>query len=219
MRTFIVLPMKREREIPQEFQKSDNRFAECLVRLLIEEYSNPGDTVLDVFAGLGTVLFVAESMGRVPYGIELDVNRFNFIRENLVTKGNIIHGNARKIDDYNLPKADLVLTSPPFMKQTSRHDPLATDKKDGYYSKYLDELSGIFKKLNGFLNPDAYVILEVSNLKGEEITPLAWDISREVSKVLHFKGEIVVGWEGPDYGRGVFGYGYDHSYCLVFRKF
>jgi DNA modification methylase len=217
MKTFIVLPMKREREIPQEFQKSDNRFAECLVRLLIEEYTNPGDIVLDVFAGLGTVLFVAESMGRVPYGIELDVNRFNFIKDNLMTKGSIIHGDSRKIDDYDLPKVDLVLTSPPFMKQTSRHDPLTADKTEGHYSKYLDELTGIFRKLDGFLNPSARVILEVSNIKGEEITPLAWDISREISKVMHFEGEIVVGWEGSDSGRGVFGYGYDHSYCLVFR--
>ncbi len=219
MKTFIVLPMKREKEIPQEFQKSDNRFAECLVRFLIKEYSKPGDIVLDIFAGLGTTLFVAESMGRIPYGIELDSNRFKFINENLATKGGIIHGDSRKLDDYNLPDVDLVLTSPPFMRHTSTKNPLTVDKTDGHYSQYLDELSEIFQRLKGLLNPDAHVILEVSNLRGEEITPLAWDISREISKVLHFEGELVVCWEGPDNGKGVFGYGYDHSYCLVFRKF
>jgi hypothetical protein len=31
-----------------------------------------------------------------------------------------------------------------------------------------------------------------------------------VSNVLRFEGEVVVEWDRPEYG-------YDHSYCLVFR--
>ena len=218
MKTFIVLPKKPERAIPQEFQDDDNRFPECLVRFLIEEYTNPGDSVLDIFAGFGTTLFVAESMDRVPYGIELDLGRSEFIRKNLMAKDNIIHGDTRKLDDYAFPKIDLVVTSPPYMRHASRQDPLTVYTTEGHYSKYLEELAGIFHKLDKFLNPDTRVILEVSNLKGDEITTLAWDVAREVSKVLHFEGEIVVGWEGFDHGEGVYGYGYDHSYCLVFRK-
>jgi len=44
------------------------------------------------------------------------------------------------------------------------------------------------------------------------MTPLAWDIAREVSNVLNFLGEIVISWE-PTYA-----YGYDHSYALIFSK-
>jgi len=52
------------------------------------------------------------------------------------------------------------------------------------------------------------------------VTPLAWDIAKEVSKIFHFEGEIVVGWKtkGVSKGKGNYGYGYDHSYCLVFRN-
>jgi DNA modification methylase len=43
-----------------------------IVERLIERYSNPGDLVLDPFAGLGTVPYVAVQMGRRGYGIELN---------------------------------------------------------------------------------------------------------------------------------------------------
>jgi len=59
----------------------------------------------------------------------------------------------------------------------------------------------------------ARAVLEVANLKGPGgVTTVAWDIARAVSSVLTFEGEIVIGWDRP------YGYGYDHSYCLVFRK-
>ncbi len=54
-------------------------------------------------------------------------------------------------------------------------------------------------------------MVEVANLKKMgAVTPLAWDIARAISQVLRFEGGIVVAWE-PTYG-----YGYDHSYCLIF---
>ena len=40
---------------------------------------------------------------------------------------------------------------------------------------------------------------------------LAWDIAREISKALHFEGEVIIDWNH-------YGYGYTHSYCLIFRK-
>ena len=43
------------------------------------------------------------------------------------------------------------------------------------------------------------------------VTPLAWDVARELSGVLHFDGETVVCWDH-------YGHGYDHSYCLAFSK-
>jgi hypothetical protein len=62
------------------------------------------------------------------------------------------------------------------------------------------------------LKPGARAVLEVSNLKNDDrITMLAWDVARAVSNVLVFEGEVVIGWDH-------YGYGYDHSYCLVFRK-
>ena len=42
-----------------------------IVERLVERYSNPGELVLDPFAGLGTVPFIAIRKGRCGYGIEL----------------------------------------------------------------------------------------------------------------------------------------------------
>jgi len=42
-----------------------------IVERLIERFSEPGELILDPFAGLGTVPFVSLRMGRRGYGIEL----------------------------------------------------------------------------------------------------------------------------------------------------
>ena len=73
-------------------------------------------------------------------------------------------------------------------------------------------------KLNG------YVVVEVSNLKNREngnVTTLAWDVGKTISQVMHFVGEIIVCWEKkniPSEDGGAYGYGYDHSYALVFQN-
>ncbi|MHA1954384.1 MAG: DNA methyltransferase, partial [Candidatus Heimdallarchaeaceae archaeon] len=77
MRTYITLPNVCRRKIPEEFKKDDNRFAEGLVEYFLEKYTKKGETVLDIFAGLGTTLFVAEEMGRIPFGVEYSESRYN----------------------------------------------------------------------------------------------------------------------------------------------
>ena len=61
------------------------------------------------------------------------------------------------------------------------------------------------------MKPGRYVIVEVSNVKQEDITPLAWDVAKEISKHLHFEGEIIIGWKGTVADQ-------NHSYALVFRR-
>jgi hypothetical protein len=79
----------------------------------------------------------------------------------------------------------------------------------------------------------------VSNLKADDtVTTLAWDVADVLrdDPRLDFQGEVVVGWEDAESGaetdagsetaenaaspnrEGTFGYGYDHSYCLVFER-
>ena len=43
-----------------------------IVERLIERYSNPGETVLDMFGGIGTVCYKSVLMGRRGYSIELN---------------------------------------------------------------------------------------------------------------------------------------------------
>jgi hypothetical protein len=73
-------------------------------------------------------------------------------------------------------------------------------------------MRNIFLQVAQKLKPSGHVVIEAANLKKQgHVTTLAWDIAREVSKVFHFEGETMIGWDK-------YGYGYNHSYCLVFSK-
>ncbi|MHA1218918.1 MAG: DNA methyltransferase [Candidatus Heimdallarchaeaceae archaeon] len=221
MKTIITLSKVQRREIPERFRKNDNRFSETLVEYFLEEHTTRGDIVLDIFAGLGTTLFVAEDMERIPYGIEYDEQRCNYIRENLEYKENIIHGDALKLFEYNIPKCDFCLTSPPYMPKDDIENPFTACSTQGSYEQYLLDYGKIYKQVKQIMKPDTTIVVEVSNLKNHgEVTTLAWDVAKEISKVLHFEGEIVIKWENvnTEANDGIYGYGYDHSYCLVFRN-
>ncbi|MHA2368552.1 MAG: hypothetical protein ACXADX_07025 [Candidatus Hodarchaeales archaeon] len=115
--------------------------------------------------------------------------------------------------------------------QTSRKtdddlNPLTGCTTKGDYKQYLKDIQTIFSKVKDIMKANSHIVIEVANLKGKEngnireVTTLAWDIEAAVSKVLHFEGEAVIGWEqeGDLTQDGAYGAGYDHSYCLVFRK-
>jgi hypothetical protein len=97
------------------------------------------------------------------------------------------------------------------MGQGDLDDPLADYRaKNQGYTAYLRDLRSIYGQLRQRMQPAGTVVLEVANLKLDgQVTTLAWDVAQEVSKVLRFEGEVVVGWDKAAYG-------YDHSYCLVY---
>jgi hypothetical protein len=119
---------------------------------------------------------------------------------------------------FNLPKIDFSMTSPPYMMKEHAENPLTAYTQPGTYHRYLDEMQAVFTQLKPMLKRNAYVVVEVSNLRGNGVTTLAWDVGRALSRVLRFEGEVVIGWRGEDEGEGTYGHGYDHSYCLVFTN-
>ncbi|MFW9943338.1 MAG: DNA methyltransferase, partial [Candidatus Thorarchaeota archaeon] len=200
-------------EIPDRFKEDDNRSYDEEVEIFIREYTKPGDTVFDIFAGLGTTLIIAEKLGRVPYGVEYLEDRYNYIISKIENKENMIHGDARKLHEYEFPPIDLVYTSPIFMNKDETRDPLNGYKTKGNYAKYLEDIKRIFIDLKKFLKPKSHIIVGAKNLKKSNgITTLAWDIGKVLSDVLFFEGEVIIGYEGPrDKESG----GFDHSYNLV----
>jgi len=213
LKIFLQLRNECRTELPERFRHDDVRYAEALVEQFLSEYTRPGDRVLDPFAGFGTTLLVAEAMGRVPLGIEYDVAKVEDVRPRLQNPQALLHGDARQLASYLLPPCDFSITSPPYMRENDELDPLtAYTTPVGSYQQYLSGVGQIYRQVAGLMKPGARVVIEAANLKGPPLTLLAWDIAGEVSRVLSFEGEIVVGWEET------YGYGYDHSYCLVFRK-
>jgi SAM-dependent methyltransferase len=218
MKTFVVLPYMMKRTLPTHFKTDDNRYPEVLVEYFLNQYTKRGDKVLDIFAGFGTTLLVAEEMGRVPRGIEYDKERFEYVQSLLMSKDYICHGDARELESYNIHDIDFAMSSPPFMNKDDAQYALTAYTTLGTYQTYLDELEVIYGKMKKVLKPNAYVVIEAANLKRDFITTLAWDIARSVSRVLSFQGEIVVCWEDEDKDNSLYSYGYDHSYCLVFKN-
>ncbi|MFM8320642.1 MAG: DNA methyltransferase [Chloroflexota bacterium] len=211
MKTFLTLPNQRGEPLPPEFAADDIRYAPALVRRFVAEFTSPGECVLDPFAGFGATLFEAEALGRPAYGIELDAAKAAYIRARLAHPERLIHGDARQLAEYGLPAVQLVMTSPPFMGFDDITDPLTDYHTRGAgYRAYLRQLRGVFAQLRALLDPSGRLVIEASNLKrAGRVTTLAWDIAAEASQVLHFEGEVIIGWDS-------YGYGYDHSYCLVF---
>lgn len=222
MTTIIKCKHLNDLQLPKQFADDDIRFSEELVSYFLERFTVTGDIVFDPFAGFGTTLFVCEKMNRVGYGIEYIEDRVNYIKSIIHNKDNIVCGNSLNLLQYDIPMIDFTITSPPYMSKNNHEQyPFAGYEVTGAdYSKYLIDIQHIYKQLKNFLKPNAYAVIEVSNIINQGIlTTLAWDVAKSVGKVLTLEKEIVVDWKSDKNTENcAYGFGYDHSYCLIFRN-
>jgi SAM-dependent methyltransferase len=199
--------------LPSRFQHEDVRASDNMLAHFINEFTQPGQIVFDPFAGFGTVLLVAEELGRDAYGIEYSKPKAEYVRGLIAQPEHLVEGDSRKLLEYDLPDFDLCLTSPPYTNEMDSENPFVDYRQKGFdYPSYLKEMGNIFSQVAQKLNPSGHVVIEAANLKKQgHVTTLAWDIAHEVAKVLRFEGETMIGWDR-------YGYGYNHSYGLVFSK-
>jgi len=224
MQTFLHLVHEYEFDLPDRFD-GDPRTSAAYVEHFLSEFTDSGDTVLDPFAGFGTTLRVAERIGREAYGIEYDAEVASYAREQVDHPERVIHGDALDATSYDdVPPVDCCFTSPPYMVEVMEADPLTNYTETGRdYERYLADLGRVFDHVDGLLRKGGHVLVDISNLKFEgAVTTLAWDAASEVAERFRFEGEVVVTWQADnssrDHGEGTYGYGYDHSYCLVFEQ-
>lgn|SRR5690349_23252899 len=195
--------------------RNDIHSIEAQIRPIVEEFSPPGGQVLDPFAGYGTTIVVADRLGRVGTGIELQEQRVASSNDRLPagSPSRFLAGDVRDWDRLGLGEFDLCLTSPPYM---ARHDhpenPLTAFRTmDGSYKHYLAELADIFGTIGKHLRPGGRIGVCVGNFRDSsgKVTPLAFDIGHTLSEVLEFEGEIYFEWNTPsDSLTG--------DYCLLF---
>jgi DNA modification methylase len=199
-----------------ESADDDVHFPEALVRAVLDEYTSVGDRVLDPFAGFGTTLAVSQRMGREAVGIELLPERVEAIRRRAGPGALVIEGDARHLDDLPVGPIDLCMTSPPYMTSVAHPwNPLnAYQTLDGDYQTYLAELSHTFAAVVRHLRTGGHIVINAGNISHRgTVTPLAWDITRELIGIppLIFVGETYLEWDVPP--------GWlSGDYCLVFRK-
>lgn len=197
-----------------EFADTHVRTPKPYAEHVISKYSSTGDRVADPFAGFGTMLVVAEELNRVPFGIEYESKRVEFIRERIDHSEEIRHGSATEFSTYDPPTVDLCFTSPPFMTKEGTNNPFENYEGEGTYDEYLDNVEEVFEQVGEHLSPEGVIAIDVSNMMTrKQVTTLAWDIQEALSETFRFRGEDVVTWTDS---RG--GYGYDYNYCLFFTK-
>lgn len=208
----ISLPWEQE-HTPPAFCEDSDKFPESLPRYFIEKFSQKGARIFDPFMGLGTTAFVAEELGRTPYGIEHDEMRCEWVAGQLEHWMNIKCGDAAAMDTLGFPKMDLCITSPPFMPKHHKWNPLyGGDPDHAGYDNYLKRMEFIFTKLAKLMKRNSFVIVHADNLKqGHYYTPLVRDLGLAIEKSLTLKAEMIVNWDNakPDY---------PHTHCLVFKN-
>jgi len=212
--TWLQLPRGNKIILPSRFNRDQHvRCADSVVEYCINKFTERGQVVFDPFAGYGTTLLIAEEMGRLGYGIEFSREKAKYVQGLLKHPEHLIHGDSRKLMEYDLPPVDLCLTSPPYTNQGDTENPFVDYRQKGFdYPSYLQATGNIFSQVAQKMRHSGRLVIEASNLKKNgQVTTLAWDIAREVSCIFHFDGETVVCWDE-------YGYGYNHSYCLVFSK-
>ena len=196
MERYIELPYALERDAPP-FEGNDIKSPESLSRWVIENHTKKGGKVFDPFAGLGTNMFIAEEMARVPFGMEYDEMKYQWVAGQLENWTQMICDDAFNMSQYDLPKMDLITTCPPFMKKTDRWNPLyGGDPKYASYDKYLKRMASILGKTTGLMKKNTPLILQLDNIADKRgFTPLIRDTSSALNKNFTPTGETVVKWE------------------------
>ena len=177
----------------------DIHFTKALAASVIGHASQPGELVLDPFAGYGTTVAVAERMGRRAIGIELLPEHLEIARRQAGGGVRLILGDARELSVLVDEPVDLVLTSPPYMPAIDHpQNPLtgyATD--DGDYAGYLRELGAIFGQVAALLRPGGQLVVNVANVIARDgtVTPLASDLATVIDEHVTLLGVTTLKWD------------------------
>ncbi len=197
--------------LPSHLKDQDIRLSEDLLTWFIEAYTSEGDCVFDPFAGFGTTLLVAEQLGRQGYGVEQNPAWHQYAGSILKHPERLLLSDIRNTDLTDIPPFELCISSPIYMHRHESLDPLSGFTSAGSYADYIDALTRIYAQVASRMTDKGHLVVEASNLKSPEgITTFAWDLCDSLTNVLRFKGEVIANWDH-------YGYGYDHSYCLIFQ--
>jgi len=182
----------------------DIHFTEALAASVIGYASQPGDLVLDPFAGYGTAVAVAARMGRRAIGIELVPEHLQIAQRRVAEGATLILGDARELSRLVTDPVDLVLTSPPYMAGAGHPENPLTGYAtgDGDYPTYLRELGSGFSQIASVLSPGRWLVVNVANVVGTDgaVTSLVQDMAAVIDPHVPVLGVTTLQWDDPPAG-------------------
>ena len=208
----ITIPWKLEQSAPP-FEGNDIKSPEGLYRYIYEKHTKTGDKIFDPFVGLGTSMFVAEEMKRIPFGVEAEERKFEWVAGQLENWTHIINDDAYNMSKYDFPKMDLITTCPPFMEAHTKWNPLyGGDPKHNGYDKYLKRMRAVFRKILPLMKRNTPLVIQLDNIHGQKhFTPLIHDIAHALSKDFKQIDETIIKWGNPQLD-------YPYTTLLTFKK-
>ncbi|MBL3671111.1 methyltransferase domain-containing protein [Streptomyces sp. M2CJ-2] len=192
------------------------------LRPLIREFSEPGDVVLDPFAGWGTTLVACAVEDRRGIGLEIDANRVEQARRRIAPYSGqrMLCGDARK-PPLDPESVDLVLCDLPYFGTAL--DLTGADPATMYalreYDVYLEALDDAFGAIAAVMRPGTYAVIAVQNRRIDgAFVPLAWDAARMLGRHLILGDERVHLYDWPVGGDDPMVTNRSHEYLLTATK-
>ena len=196
-----------------------------LAARLIRCFTNDGDgVVLDPFAGSGSTLLAAESLGKTGVGFDVSEEYVTTAQarpdasltgeEGIPAGERLVYtADAACLLDYVEPASvDFVVTSPPYwdillQRRTAdykkvRHygDSPADLGKIGDYDGFLAALSGVFEKVYRALKPGKYCCAVVMDIrKKDRFYPLHTDLASRMQEIGFIFDDIIIWNRGHEY--------------------
>jgi DNA modification methylase len=234
--------LKQEKAIDATMEQHPATYSPTMIAEFIKFFTKKGQTVLDPFCGIGSTLEACRRTERIGYGIELNPKYYNFILKRTPEfKQNIFNDDCLNIDELNISGIDFCISSPPYwdiLNRSTHNFKSDREKKNldiNYsesikdlgniddYNLFIDKLKELYLKIYEILNPNAYVVIIIKNVKkGGKLYPIAWDIAKALSDKYVLKDEKI--WIQDKVGLAPYGYPYSwtsnilHHYCIILRK-
>ena len=214
---------------------------------LIKRYTEPGDTVLELFSGSGTTLFECENLERNYIGFDINKAILNYVQEKMkdcqsikyslcdcdVTDTDSFLKTAKEaMKRHSIEQVDMMIAHPPYLDivkftQDERDLSNITD-----IQLFLDKFVIAIKNGASLLKKGKYFAIIAGDIyKKSEVIPLAFYMMNAIKRNLNvkLKGIVVKNIEG---NRGKLGskdiwkyralqsdyFLFKHEYIFVFKK-